>query len=282
MKQSHIYLIIAILILCFFIYTQFKHRIIQKEKQVTQEGFWNEIGKEIENTFNKVIEALKRAFNEAKRAITGIIDDISRTFESIGHQFSVIPVRLRRLNSAFEKSGQGIRMQFENLGIALKTGFDDTFELIGDGGSMSIEYLLCGLYKLSKLPMCIVFYVFDIFRFFFGLFFRSLICAVELYFDTKNKYKLDLNAEIDKIKVNFKVIDKQVEKYTGYSFMSYPEYIEKNCYNCQFSRTAKQLAQQANLVSYDFNVLFPELMKQPAYKFRDAGHDFRDVGDPNL
>lgn len=283
---SYAVFILAILLLIALIYRQ------QRPPKV-QEGFINEIANAVKSAVNKAVDGVKRgfekmldelkkAFDAVKRKVTRIIDDIVDAFASIQHQFEVLPIRGKRIRSGFEKSGKALVMEFDNLGIALKTGFDDTFELIGDSGTMSIEYVLCALDKLGNLPMCILFYIFDLFRMVFGWFFRSLVCAIELYFDSKRRFNVDLNAGIDKGKEKLKKLDKYIKDFTGYSFLSYPEYIEDRCYRCKMKVTAKQVAEQANQVSYDFNHRLPELMKAPAYMFREAGNDFRDVFSADL
>lgn len=286
-NRSYVACAVAILLLIVLIYRQ------QSTPKI-QEGFlWDDIAdaindavnaavNAIKETFEKIIEELKKAFNVVKEKVMGVINRIVDVFEDIKHQFQVLPVRGQRIRSGFEKSGKALRMEFENLGIALKTGFDDTFELIGDSGKMSIEYLLCGLYKLGNLPMCIIFYVFDLFRLMFGWFFRSLVCAIELYFDSKKRFNIDLNAGIDQGKQKLVNLDKYIKKFTGYSLLNYPEYIESRCYRCKMSVTAKQVAEEANQVSYDFNHRLPDLMREPVNLFREAGRDFRDVFSPDL
>ena len=277
MKDRRLVLVISLILLCFFIYQQLH------PKKVIQEGyFWDDIVDSVKHAFEVVIEELKKAFKKVADAITGVFNQIVDAFDKIAHQFNVLPIRINRIISGFDKSQDAIGMEFKNLGIALNTGFDDTFDLIGDGGKMVIEYVLCGLDKLLNLPLCIIFYLFDMFRTMFGWFFRSLVCAVEVYFDAKRRFGIDLDDQIDAGKKRMMDLDDYVSKITKFHIFRYPEYIERHCYACNMKTVAKQLADEAKQVNYDFNHYLPDLMKQPAYLFREAGHDFHDVVDPNL
>jgi hypothetical protein len=200
--------------------------------------------------------------------------DITR---EIVDQFNLIPVRIHLINSGFKKSGRAIGLEFKNLGIGLDAGFNDTFDLIGTGGKMGIEYILCGLDKLLNLPLCIIFYVFDMCRAVFGWFFRSLICAIETYFDLKDRFGIDLDQQIDKMKERMLHLDDYVYKFSGFHIFRYPEYIENHCYKCNMNTVAKQVTDQAKQVNYDFYHYLPELMKEPTYLFREAGADFRNL-----
>ena len=101
-----------------------------------QEGLTiKEFGGKIKNTFSKG--------GTIDKGIKDPIKQIKKFIDTVNNAFKSIPRRFGHLNRAFEKAGDGIKLQFVNLGKSLDIGFSDIFALFSTLGN-------CGINTLTK------------------------------------------------------------------------------------------------------------------------------------
>jgi len=211
-----------------------------------------------------------------KRSILSIFDEIQDTFGEIARILNTIPGRMRKIESGFKKSMDAIGLELENLGKGLGMGFMSTFDLIGEGGKVSLGALECGVDKIEWLPACFPVYLFDMFIYFNKMLFKSLMNASELYFGFKDNYGLNYRVILDKMEEFLLQMDEYAYSFSGIHFMKYPEFILNNCYRCKQLEDSKLIEKSRN-VNRIFNQEIPRLLNEPVYRFREAEMDFKQA-----
>ena len=91
-----------------------------------QEGFANVIeGLDVGKEMRKVFE---RPFNQMKDALGGPINKIVTFVKDVDDAFKSIPRRARALKNGLDDIGEGIKLEFINLGKSLDLGITDIFD----------------------------------------------------------------------------------------------------------------------------------------------------------
>jgi hypothetical protein len=172
--------------------------------------------------------------------------------------FKTLPRRAKNFSDAFKNVGQGIKLQFVNLGKSLELGFDDTFDVIGTLGT-------CGITYLTNFRTCIMWYILDcIATTLFAVF-------VELpVFIILKTTGLNLRPYVDVIICFFDTIDAFVFKYTCYHIFHFPDWVIKDCYSCKFEEKVQKL-------NKDWKETIPALLNEPVQKFLQAKHNFEQT-----
>jgi hypothetical protein len=219
-----------------------------------QEGMSDPIG-------DKIKDAFERPFNDMKDAITKPFNDIKEFMDKIGRFFESIPRRINDFIGAFREVGDGINLEFVNLGKSLDLGLLDVFNVVGRAAT-------CGIDMIKNFRNCILYYLLDwIGKMMYGVFVEFPVFIIKMV----SGGKVDLKPiVVDKIVNIFKKLDKMLHKSTGVHFMHFPDSVLNMCYYCSFDKEVAQL-------THDWTDTIPNLLNEPAQKFTNAKHKFESV-----
>jgi hypothetical protein len=184
------------------------------QEGLSLKGFTNAFkkGGQIENTFKKG--------GSIEKGLEDPLKKIKKFIEQVNEAFKVIPKRFGHLRRAFDKIGQGIRLQFKNLGKSLKIGFDDIFDLFDTLGK-------CGIKYVKNLRYCMIWYVLDL----IGTTLYSVFVTLPVFM-IRVLTGFNLQPFVDGINCIIRYIDGLYFKLTCYHFIHFPEWVIKDCYTC--------------------------------------------------
>lgn len=210
-------------------------------------------GGSIEKTFKKG-GSIEKGLQDPLEKIKKFIDDVKRAFE-------IIPERFKHLNRAFKKVGEGIRLQFKNLGKSLKIGFDDIFDLFDTLGK-------CGIKTLRNLPKCMIWYVLDC----IGTTLYSVFVKLPVFM-IRILTGFNMQPFVDGINCIIRYIDGLYFKLTCYHFIHFPDWVIKDCYTCDFQ-------DKVDKINKDWLRTIPKLLNAPRKKFLQSETHFKKFIEP--
>lgn len=105
------------------------------------------------------------------------------------------------------------------------TGF---FSYLGKFFTWIGDIIKCGFETVIGLPNCFIFYVIDIFIGFFAMIIR-LFCSFSSTLESARRSLWGLIVKVDK----------QVESFTGYHIIQWPDTVLKKCYRCRNKKMPK-------------------------------------------
>ena len=219
---------------------------VQAFQRGVQEGF-------VEGMDDPIGDKIKDAFKP--------LNDIKEFMDKIGRFFESIPGRINNFIGAFKEVGDGINLEFVNLGKSLDMGLRDVFNVVGRAAT-------CGISMIKNFRNCILYYLMDwIGKCLYNLFVEFPVFIIKLV----TSGKVDLKPiVVDRIVNVFKKLDKMLHKKTGVHFMHFPDSVVNMCYSCSFDKEVAQL-------THDWTDTIPNLLNEPAQKFTDAKHKFESV-----
>lgn len=202
----------------------------------------------------KIVEGLdigKEIIKSLSKPFKPVID----FFAKVKKAFEDIPKRAKRFGNAFKYVGDGIKLEFVNLGKSLDLGFNDLFDVVGTLGGCSITYL-------KNFRSCIIWYIFDCIG-------TTLYAAfVELpVFVILQLSGIKLQPMVDMIHCFINEMDAICYKYTCFHFIHFPDWVIRDCYSCHFQDKVDKLAK-------DWTKTIPDLLNEPAKKFAQAKSNF--------
>lgn len=100
-------------------------------------------------------DTFEKPLHNVRDALKGPLDEMMSFFKDIGRAFQSIPIRARAFDKAFKLVGEGIKLEFDNLGKSLKMGFNDVFGLIDSVGK-------CGIKTIENFRICVIWYIMDL------------------------------------------------------------------------------------------------------------------------
>lgn len=199
-----------------------------------------DIGKDIENAFKKPF-----------KPVMDFIDNLTNVFNSI-------PERVNNFGRSFDLVGKGIEKEFQNLGVSLKIGFTDVFDVIGTAGTCTIK-------TLTNLRSCMIWYVLDcIGTTLYNVFIELPIFIIKLITN------YDLQPYVTSILCYLEELDAYIYNQTCFHIIHYPDWVIEACYSCKID-------EQINKLQHDFKETIPQLMKEPNDIFHEAGDKFKSV-----
>jgi hypothetical protein len=225
--------LIGIIFITIIIHTKIKCDTEKKERDRLRENFrigdlGDVIKNGIVNGINEAIKDLEKAFKPLIDIFTGIINTISSFIND------KIPKTVAVLGYAFEDVGNGIKLQFTNLGIALDTGFTDIFNFMGLFKNVISfldkfffeyldPYLKCATDKISNIGYCIFFYTLDL----VGYIIYYVFIELPVYI-LKLVLGIDLQFIVDLIFSMLKTVNSFFKDMTGYNLLKYLQRQWKN------------------------------------------------------
>jgi hypothetical protein len=244
---------------------------------------------------NKEIEdGLKDAGNKIKGAVVdpllGPLEQIGNFFKQVGGFLNSIPKRFEALGFAFQDVGDGIKMEFENLGKSLKMGAIDIFDVVEEAGKCTINFF-------TNFRTCILWYILDwIGSTIYSIFVKLPVTIIHLITG------IDAQSYVDDVRYLLEKVDKKCVEWTCHHCFHFPDWVIEKCYSCQL------LKKRIETINYDFGTgkgtsynnecgepkmdntrnsknesgtykhnTIPGLLNQPDYKFKNAGHHFRQA-----
>jgi hypothetical protein len=224
-------------------YQSFQYKPYEK-----QEGFRSnpkvieglDIGKSIRDAFMKPFKPLIEFFQKVKKA------------------FEDIPKRAKNFGDAFKYVGDGIKLEFVNLGKSLDLGFNDIFDVIGTAGN-------CGVHWISSFRTCFPWYCLDGFlQLLYSMFITLPVYIIKVISG------IDLEPYVLQIICLIDQLDALCFEYTCWHFNRFPDWVIAECYSCK-------LNDKVNKLKLDWRKTIPDLLNAPAQKFSDAKHKFESV-----
>ncbi len=221
-----------------------------------QEGFANVIeGLDVGKEMRKVFE---RPFNQMKDALGGPINKIVTFVKDVDDAFKSIPRRARALKNGLDDIGEGIKLEFINLGKSLDLGITDIFDLVDTVGK-------CGIKTLTNLRICIIWYFFDL----LGSTLYNVIVVLPVFL-ARMITGFDMQPFVDKVHDILEYIDSLFFNFTCYHLIHFPDWVIRDCYTCKFS-------DKVDKIYLDWGKTIPDLMNQPTQKFKDAENNFKSI-----
>lgn len=209
-------------------------------------------------------QKMKDAFRKGgsiEKGIKGPLEKFKDVFENIKRAFEIIPQRFKHLNRAFKKVGDGIKLQFVNLGKSLKLGFNDIFDLFGTLGK-------CGIKYVNNLRSCIIWYILDgIGSTLYSIFVKLPVFMIRILTG------FNMQPFVDGINCMVKYIDSLYFKLTCYHFIHFPDWVIQDCYTCNFQ-------QKVDKINKDWLRTIPKLLNQPRRKFLQSEAHFKEFIAP--
>jgi hypothetical protein len=210
-----------------------------------------DIKRAFEKPFKKLKDELEKPINDVKDAFMDPINKIISFVERVKTQFEKIP---------FKKVDQGIKLEFVNIGLSLKKGFEDVFDLVGTVGN-------CGINTIKNIRTCMIWYIIDL----IGSTLYNIIIVLPIFI-VRNVIGFDLQPFVDMIHTYIEKLDSYLQYFTCSKdkFFHFPKWVIKLCYTCEFDS-------QIKAIKNDWTQTIPNLMEEPNKLFREAGDDFRAV-----
>lgn len=226
------------------------------ESYEKQEGFIEglnvgDIGKEMKKTFEKPLHAVRDA-------LKGPLDEMVSFFRDIGRAFRSIPIRARAFDKAFNLVGEGIKLEFDNLGKSLKLGFNDVFSLIDSVGK-------CGIKTIENFRICVIWYIMDL----VGATLYSIIVVLPVFI-TFMITGFNLQPYVDEVNKSISYIDSLFFNFTCYHIFKFPRWVIDACYTCDFK-------DKINKINIDWTKTIPDLLQAPLDKFIASEKSFKAV-----
>ena len=223
---------------------------------VKQEGFSNVIeGLDVGKEMKKVFE---RPFNKMKDALGGPINKIVNFVKDVDEAFKSIPKRTKAFAQAFDDVGEGIKLEFVNLGKSINLGFTDIFDLVETVGK-------CGIKTIQNLRICIIWYILDL----LGSTLYNIIVVLPVFM-IRMITGFDIQPFVNIVHGFIECLDLLFFNFTCYHLIHFPDWVIRDCYTCKFSDKVDKL-------NLDWGKTIPDLMNQPTKKFKDAEKNFRTV-----
>jgi hypothetical protein len=257
----------------------------------TQEGLSDipDIGNLIKTGFNDAFKPIqdffKKTFEEPIHEIITVIKEAEKFFESI-------PSRLDDIKNGMDGIGEGIKMEFDNLGVALKTGFGDIFTFVG-----LFKYMFsyvneffntyigsrinCGIEKISKFRDCFMYYFFDLIGYtLYYVFIELPIWVIKLITGQ------DLQPGVDMVQRTILCMDEFIYGMVGFHITKYSKSVFDECYICHNLKDmpefpVKPFKEQIHKINVDWNKAIPEYLNQPKSVFEDSGNQFKAAFSDN-
>ena len=195
---------------------------------------------------------------KVKDEVGGPLEEIFRIVKEIGDAFNSIPARATAFTDAFELVGQGIKLEFVNLGESLDLGFKDVFNLIETVGK-------CGIKTIENLRTCIIWYILDL----LGSTLYNIIVVLPVFM-IRMITGFDMQPYVNAVHNAIEYVDSMFFGLTCYHLIHYPPWVIEKCYSCNYDYDVKKL-------KYDWETSIPALMKQPTQKFLDAEKKFKSI-----
>jgi hypothetical protein len=226
------------------------------ESYEKQEGFieglkMGDIGKEMKKTFEKPLHAVRDK-------LKGPLDEMVSFFRDIGRAFRSIPIRARAFDKAFKLVGEGIKLEFDNLGKSLKLGFNDVFGLIDSVGK-------CGIKTIENFRICVIWYIMDL----VGATLYSIIVVLPVFI-TFMITGFNLQPYVDEVNKSISYIDSLFFNFTCYHIFKFPRWVIDACYTCDFK-------DKINKINIDWGKTIPDLLQAPLDKFIQSEKSFKAV-----
>lgn len=242
----------------------------------------NNMKRAFEDAFNPILDKLKSGFDPMIKGFTKFIDEVNNIIHNI------IPQIGKDFQWAGEDIGNGIKLEFTNLGIGLKTGFQDVFEYIGLFKLVFIyiddffkkyigSRINCGLEKIGNLRTCFIFYFMDMIgHIIYYVLVKMPIWIIKLI---TNGY-VDLQPSVNLGTDMINCVDDFIYGTIGYHIIHYPQWVLDKCYLCTKIKDipafpVKSFKDQAHKLNIDWNKAIPELLDQPKLLFNDAGKQLK-------
>lgn len=223
-----------------------EYQSFQYEPYQKQEGF---------RSCPKNIEGMASIGDQIMRAFQKPFQPLIDFFNKLIKAFAEIPIRVKHFGDAFTDVGDGIKMEFNNLGESLTLGFDDAFDVIGTLGT-------CGINYLTNFRTCIIWYILDcVGTTLYGVFVELPVFAI------LKISGLDLQPYVDMIICLCNALDKFCFEYTCYHIFHFPDWVIRDCYSCNFQDKVDKL-------NKDWTQTIPNLLIAPTQKFQSAKHNF--------
>jgi hypothetical protein len=237
-------------------------------------GYNKEIKDGIED---KIVDPLK-----------GPLEEITNFFKKIKDFMESIPKRFEALGFAFKDVGDGIKMEFENLGKSLKVGAIDIFDVVEEAGKCTINFF-------TNFRTCILWYILDwIGSTIYSIFVKLPVTIIHLITG------IDAQSYVDDVRYLLEEVDKKCVEWTCHHCFHFPDWVIEKCYSCKLK--------SIETINYDFgrgkgtsynnecgepkmdntrnsknesgtykHNTIPGLLNQPDYKFKNAGHHFNQA-----
>lgn len=237
-----------------------------ENQDIEIEGFTKEINRQFKNAFS--VKGIKDTFdkpvNDIKDAIMKPINEIIDIVKSIDDAFKSIPERARMFRHAFENVGEGIKLEFINIGESLDIGFKDIFSFIRAAGD-------CGVKYVTNLRSCMIWYILDL----IGTTIYNIFVVLPVFI-VKFITGFNLQPYVDLVHKYIDILDSYFKYFTcGDSFLHFPPWVIKLCYSCDLEREIKK-------IDRDWNETIPKLLNEPAGVFDFAGKQFKNVFSPKI
>ena len=223
------------------------YQSFQYEPYEKQEGF---------KSNPKSVEGMKSIGDQILSAFTKPFKPLIDFFNKLIDAFKQIPRRVNDFSAAFKYVGIGIEDEFKYLGLSLKTGFNDVFNVVGTLGN-------CGINYLTNFRTCIMWYILDCIGSTIYAVFVALPIWIFLQVSGKDlePYVVDIICQIDKL-------DALCFKYTCFHFCHFPDWVIRDCFTCNFESAVATLKR-------DWTVTIPEYMNRPNQDFNNAKDKFK-------
>lgn len=239
------------------------------EPYTEQESFTNvieglDILKSMKRAFEKPFEKLKdgiqKPINDVKDAFMDPINKIVNFVNDVKRAFDNIPVRVAHFSNAFRKIDEGIKLEFINLGLSLKKGFDDIFDLVGTVGN-------CGIKTITNIRTCMIWYIIDL----IGTTLYNIIVVLPIFI-TRSVIGFNLQPFVDMIHGYIEQLDSLLQYVTCSKerLFHFPKWVIELCYTCEFDT-------QIRAIKTDWTETIPRLMNEPTKIFKEAGIEFESV-----
>lgn len=227
-----------------------------KKKKIFDEDY-EYLPYEKQEGFTPIIEGLnigrsiRKAFMKPFKPLIDFFNKLKSAFESL-------PGRIASFSTAFQKVGEGIKLEFINLGKSLDMGFGDVFDVVGTIGN-------CGIKTLTNIRTCMIWYIIDlVFSTLYSIFVDLPVFII--YHITG----FDVQPYVDTINCLIEELDAMCFEYTCYHFIHFPDWVIETCYTCKFQDKVDKL-------NKDFKRTIPGLLNEPANKFYEAKINFEKV-----
>ncbi len=206
----------------------------------------------------KIKSGVEGVGKKVKDDVGGPIEKIFAIVKEIDKAFNSIPRRANAFKSAFDRVGEGIKLQFVNLGKSLEIGFRDIFDLVGTVGN-------CGIKTIQNLRICVIWYIFDL----VGCTLYNIIVVLPVFI-TRMITGFDLQPFVNTVHDALEYIDSLFFDLSCFHLIHYPPWVIDYCYTCNFDN-------KVNKINKDWTETIPYLMRQSTQKFLLAESEFKSV-----